>query len=86
MCTTKYLYKIRNKIGDFYVVAKDANSAMALLLDLLNDSDYGYSTNREITNIEIIAVEEFYHTGKRRFSCDPYETLLTQETPEQDSI
>lgn len=85
MCTSKYLYRITNGLGDFYVIAEDINSAAVLLTNSLNASDYGFSDYRIITNIEIIASEEFYVTGKRRFNCDPYKPLLIQETPEQNS-
>ncbi len=79
MCMTKYLYKITNRLDDFYVIAEDVNSAITLLLKSLDKSDYGYSDFRYVTDVKIIASEEFYSTGKQRFNCDPYKPLLIQK-------
>ena len=84
MCTIKFLYKITNGLGNFYVVAEDINSAVALLTNVLGKTDYGFSDYRIITNIEIIAAEDFYYNNERRLNVDPYKPLLIQEKSEHE--
>ena len=83
MYMTKYLYEITNGLGKFYVVAEDVNSAAALLTEELDKSKCGYSEDRIITDIKIIASEDYYYSGERRFYVEPYKPLLIQESNEQ---
>ena len=83
MCMTKFLYEITNGLGNFYVVAEDVNSAAALLIEELDKSKYGFSEDRIITNIKIIASEDYYYNGERRFYVEPYKSLLIQKSNEQ---
>lgn len=60
------LYGLTTGIGYYYVVANDPTEAELKLLNLLNENDYGYSRNREVTRIDLLAKEadNRYLTGK----------------------
>ena len=49
------LYKIINGIGTYWVVANDPTQAEQKLLKLLNDADYGFSSQRPAQEIHVIA-------------------------------
>lgn len=51
------LYLLTNKLDDWYVLSNDSTSAENILMDALNKADYGFSKNRIITNIKILARE-----------------------------
>jgi hypothetical protein len=54
------LYKLVNGIGTYWVIAKDPTDAETKLMALLDaGSGYGYSSNRKVTEIYLIA-EEIY--------------------------
>lgn len=64
------LYRIETKgLGDFYVVEKSPNDAIAMLESLLGMADYGFYGDRKILSIKILAdeVNEFPE-GKPNFS------------------
>ena len=51
------LYKLTNKIGDWYVIAEDPTKAEYKLMAILDGSDYGYYKDRIVTNFELITKE-----------------------------
>jgi len=52
------LYKLStNGLGDFYVVAPHPTEAEEKLTQLLESTDYGFSKDRVIVNIELITKE-----------------------------
>lgn len=51
------LYRLTNKLGKFYVVAKSSDIAIDTLVNSMSKSDYGFYKDREVTNIEILANE-----------------------------
>ena len=46
--------------GNPYVVAKSPNEALKKVQDYLNENDYGFSHEREMKTIELLAEEEDY--------------------------
>lgn len=61
------LYRIRNKIGTFYSIAKDYGEAQHNIEEFLNKEDYGFSSHRLVSNIELIATPDL---------SDGFETLI----------
>ncbi len=63
------LYRITNKIGTFYSVAEDYGEAQHNVEEFLNKEDYGFTSHRSISNIELIATSDL---------SDGFETLITK--------
>ena len=53
------LYKLVNGIGIYWVIAKDPTEAENKLMSILNDTDYGLSSKRVVTEIHFIADEAY---------------------------
>lgn len=49
------LYKVYNKLGEFYTIAKDFGEAQHNVEEYLAKEDYGLFSKRKTINIEIIA-------------------------------
>ena len=65
------LYRIKNKLGTFYIVARSFDAAAEALKDRLDTADYGFYQYREVKNIELLATEQFYaDNAKQSFSDD----------------
>lgn len=60
-----------NKLGDYYLIAKSPNDAKEKLEGDLNKADYGFSDDREVKVITLLAKElgEFPE-GKPNFSSN----------------
>lgn len=63
------LYLLTNKIGDFYVVSSSPTHAEEKLKALLDKAEYGFDSERKVTNIKLLAelLGEFPE-GKPHFS------------------
>lgn len=66
----KTLFLVSTKgLGDFYIVATTPNDAETTLTSALNKTDYGFSKDRKITNIKILADQLMdFPSGKPFFS------------------
>jgi hypothetical protein len=54
----KKLYILRTQgLGNYYVIATNLNDAESKLKQILDKADYGFSTNRKLLSIEVIAEE-----------------------------
>ena len=51
------LYKITNGLGIWYVLSDTATNAQKFLENAFDKEDYGFTSKRKTTNIEIIAEE-----------------------------
>ena len=51
-----------------YVVAKDTASAINKIESYFNENDIGFKSQRKMTSIEVVAVDDRYH--------EPYESRL----------
>jgi hypothetical protein len=73
----KNLYRIQNKIGEFYIVARSFDEAADELKDRLRKADYGFFQDRNVPGIEYLAAEHFHH-DKQSF-CDREANLIITE-------
>lgn len=71
------LYKLTNKIGDYYVVAPNETKARECLETALDSADYGFSGQRIVTNIELVAEQIKQFAGKPNFSGDIMKVLFS---------
>lgn len=56
--TTRTLYKLTNKLGDYYVIAENSTQAVEKLEEILDaGGGYGFSNERKVKNIVVIAEE-----------------------------
>ncbi len=64
------LYLIKTKgLGEFYVIAQSATQAQVKVETELAVSDYGFSDDRAVTTIDIVALEiREFPEGKLNFS------------------
>jgi len=51
------LYKVTNGVGDWWVIAEHPTEAEEKVKTHLNKHDYGYTDDRQVINISIIATE-----------------------------
>lgn len=63
----KHLYRIINKIGTFYVVARSFDEAADEMKDRLQRADYGFFQDRNVPSIDHLAVQEL-DDDKQMFS------------------
>lgn len=63
------LYLLTNKLRDWYVLSTSPTHAQEKLVALLNKADYGFKSDRKVTNIQLLAesLGEFPE-GKPNFS------------------
>ena len=75
--TENKLYKIENRLGTFYIVARSYDEAGELLEKRLNEADYGFSSYREYNRIDHIATEEVDYADKSKQSfSDRFGSLI----------
>lgn len=74
----KHLYRITTKLGQFYVLSRTFDKAASLLRHRLDEADYGFANHRVVSNIEVLATERIYPSGKQ-FFCDEQGNLITEE-------
>lgn len=63
---TMKLYKVTNRIGDWWVTAEHPTEAEEKVIKHLDKTDYGLSKDRIVNNIELIATkasDENFITG-----------------------
>lgn len=51
----KNLYRIKNKIGEFYIVAHSFDEAAGEMMKRLDDADYGFFQDRTVPSIDYLA-------------------------------
>lgn len=89
--TENKLYKIENRLGTFYIVARSYDEAGELLEKRLNDADYGFTTYREYNRIDHIATEKVDYADKsNQMFSDDFGNLIigddirTNLTPQEE--
>ena len=70
------LYRITNRLGTFYVVAKSFDEAANALLERLDKADYGFLSYREVPSVEHIASQHFFPEDKQSFSNDEANLII----------
>jgi len=58
------LYKLTNKIDSFYIIADHPTEAQDELEKLLDEANYGFTDDRKVNIIELIANEIGEFAGK----------------------
>ncbi len=73
------LYQLKTiGIGGFYILAEDPTEAQKRLSKILDKSDYGVFTDRDIVNIRLIATEmEIYENGAAHI-CNTFRSPIKQ--------
>lgn len=68
---TQKLYKIKLQgiLGDFYVVDTDSSSAYEQIRGDLDHRNYGFSKDRELKSIELLAEDTEYPDCETRLYC-----------------
>ena len=65
----KHLYRIKNKIAEFYIVAHSFDEAADEMKKRLDKAEYGFISYRTVPSIEHLAVQKFnYNNDKQSFS------------------
>lgn len=72
----KKLYKIKNKLGTFYIAAETFDEAANELKARLDQADYGFYQYRDIPSIEHVATQSFYHDGTKQSFSDSKPNLI----------
>ena len=73
----KHLYRIINKIGTFYVVARSFDEAADEMKDRLQRADYGFFQDRNVPSIDHLAVQHFYN-DKQSFSDSEANLIIVE--------
>lgn len=73
----KNLYKATNALGDFYVVTNSFDEAAKAVKELLDNANYGYSDDREVKTITLLASEHFFN-GRQLFREDLNNLVIPQ--------
>lgn len=63
----KHLYRIKNRLAEFYIVAHSFDEAADEMKKRLDKADYGFSSYRTVPSIDDVAVQHFYNE-KQSFS------------------
>lgn len=62
------LYRLKNRIGHYYVIAANTLEAQDLLMAKLNENDFGFFDSRKVTEIYLIAEEAIDSSGRTFFA------------------
>lgn len=76
MSKEKKLFLVRTKAANAYVVADGTDNAYAILRKWLDKRDYGFTADRELDSIEVVAVEKDYISANQ--------TLLLTKMPSSE--
>lgn len=55
----KHLYRIRNRLAEFYIVARSFDEAADEMKKRLDAADYGFASYRDVPSIDHMAVQHF---------------------------
>jgi hypothetical protein len=79
----KKLYLLENKFGKYYCLADNVLQATEYLESNLEKSDYGFSDDRKVVSIDIIAEEiEQFPRGKLNFGDYRKNLLIAEPNPQ----
>lgn len=63
----KHLYRIQNRLAEFYIVAHSFDEAADEMKKRLDKANYGFTSERTVPSIDHVAVQQFYNE-KQSFS------------------
>ncbi len=65
----KHLYRIRNRLAEFYIVARSFDEAADEMKKRLDAADYGFASYRDVPSIDRLAVQHLnLNNSKQSFS------------------
>jgi hypothetical protein len=72
------IYKLKNKINEYYVVATDPTTAIRLIEEKLNETDYGFFEDRKIYQTLFLGKEIINSSGmdKKPYFSDGSNLLI----------
>lgn len=74
----KHLYRIKNRLAEFYIVARSFDEAADEMKKRLDKADYGFTTYRTVPSIDDVAVQHFYNK-KQSFSDDNANLIIVED-------
>ena len=74
----KHLYRINNRLAEFYIVAHSFDEAAEEMKKRLDKADYGFTLDRTVPSIADVAVQHFYN-GKQSFSASDANLIIVED-------
>ena len=74
----KHLYRIKNRLAEFYIVARSFDEAADEMKKRLDKADYGFTSYRNVPSIDHLAVQQFYN-GKQSFSDSDANLIIVED-------
>ena len=74
----KHLYRIKNRLAEFYIVAHSFDEAADEMKKRLDKADYGFSSYRTVPSIDDVAVQHFYNE-KQSFSDSDANLIIVED-------
>lgn len=74
----KHLYRIQNRLAEFYIVAHSFDEAADEMKKRLDKADYGFSSYRTVPSIDHVAVQQFYNE-KQSFSDREANLIIVED-------
>lgn len=74
----KHLYRIKNRLAEFYIVAHSFDEAADEIKKRLDEADYGFISYRTVPSIDDVAVQHFYN-DKQSFSDSNANLIIVED-------
>ena len=74
----KHLYRIKNRLAEFYIVAHSFDEAADEMKKRLDKADYGFTSYRTVPSIDDVAVQHFYNE-KQSFSDSDANLIIVED-------
>ena len=74
----KHLYRIKNRLAEFYIVAHSFDEAADEMKKRLNKADYGFFSYRTVPSIDHLAVQHF-NNNKQSFSDSDANLIIVED-------
>ena len=73
----KHLYRIKNRLAEFYIVARSFDEAADEMKKRLDKADYGFRSYRNVPSSDHLAVQHFYN-NKQSFSDSDANLIIVE--------
>lgn len=73
----RHLYRIKNRLAEFYIVARSFDEAADEMKKRLDKADYGFTSYRTVPSIDHVAVQHFYNE-KQSFSDSDANLIIVE--------
>lgn len=74
----RHLYRIKNRLAEFYIVARSFDEAANEMKKRLDKADYGFTSYRTVPSIDDVAVQHFYNE-KQSFSDSDANLIIVED-------